>query len=245
MSSATAGPRRQPTVAIIGAGMSGICMGIKLQQAGIDDFTDLREAPTSSAARGARTATPASSATSRRASTSSPSRPTRAGRTASRPGPRSGATSTGSPASTACVRGSGSGPRSWTRAHDDGRWRLRTAAGEDRRGRLPDLGHRRPAPPAATRDRGTRLLRGRQLPLGALGPRRPARRPPGRRHRHRLDRRADRRRARRRRRAPGRSSSAPRSGSCRWRTSLHAGSAGALLAARPSLDRLLAYAGTR
>jgi cation diffusion facilitator CzcD-associated flavoprotein CzcO len=30
---------RKPTVAIIGAGMSGICMGVKLQRAGIDDFT--------------------------------------------------------------------------------------------------------------------------------------------------------------------------------------------------------------
>ena len=30
---------RKPRVAIVGAGMSGICMGLKLQRAGIDDFT--------------------------------------------------------------------------------------------------------------------------------------------------------------------------------------------------------------
>jgi cation diffusion facilitator CzcD-associated flavoprotein CzcO len=30
---------RTPTVAIVGAGMSGLCMGMKLKQAGIDDFT--------------------------------------------------------------------------------------------------------------------------------------------------------------------------------------------------------------
>jgi len=33
------GPSRTPTVAIVGAGMSGICMGIKLAQAGVDSFT--------------------------------------------------------------------------------------------------------------------------------------------------------------------------------------------------------------
>src|SRR5919107_5186635 len=33
------GPRPTPTVAIIGAGLSGLCMGIKLKQAGIDSFT--------------------------------------------------------------------------------------------------------------------------------------------------------------------------------------------------------------
>src|SRR5919107_4199236 len=33
------GPRPAPTVAIVGAGMSGLCMGIKLKQAGIDSFT--------------------------------------------------------------------------------------------------------------------------------------------------------------------------------------------------------------
>ena len=32
-------PSRTPKVAIVGAGMSGICMGIKLKQAGIDSFT--------------------------------------------------------------------------------------------------------------------------------------------------------------------------------------------------------------
>jgi cation diffusion facilitator CzcD-associated flavoprotein CzcO len=31
--------RRQPRVAIVGAGMSGLCMGIKLEEAGIHDFT--------------------------------------------------------------------------------------------------------------------------------------------------------------------------------------------------------------
>jgi cation diffusion facilitator CzcD-associated flavoprotein CzcO len=30
---------RKPTVAVVGAGMSGLCMGIKLKRAGIDDFT--------------------------------------------------------------------------------------------------------------------------------------------------------------------------------------------------------------
>ncbi len=33
------GHRPAPTVAIVGAGMSGLCMGIKLKQAGIDSFT--------------------------------------------------------------------------------------------------------------------------------------------------------------------------------------------------------------
>ena len=37
--SANGAPRRTPTVAIVGAGMSGLCMGIKLKQAGIDSFT--------------------------------------------------------------------------------------------------------------------------------------------------------------------------------------------------------------
>ena len=32
-------PRRNISVAIIGAGMSGLCMAAKLQDAGIDDFT--------------------------------------------------------------------------------------------------------------------------------------------------------------------------------------------------------------
>jgi cation diffusion facilitator CzcD-associated flavoprotein CzcO/acetyl esterase/lipase len=32
-------PRRAPRVAVIGAGMSGLCVGAKLQRAGIDDFT--------------------------------------------------------------------------------------------------------------------------------------------------------------------------------------------------------------
>ena len=35
---------RTPTVAIVGAGMSGLCMGIKLKEAGIEDFTILEKA---------------------------------------------------------------------------------------------------------------------------------------------------------------------------------------------------------
>jgi cation diffusion facilitator CzcD-associated flavoprotein CzcO len=37
-------PGETPTVAIIGAGMSGICMAVKLQGAGIDTFTIFEKA---------------------------------------------------------------------------------------------------------------------------------------------------------------------------------------------------------
>lgn len=39
MTSGNGAAPRRPRVAIVGAGMSGICMGLKLQHAGIDDFT--------------------------------------------------------------------------------------------------------------------------------------------------------------------------------------------------------------
>ena len=45
-------------VAIIGAGMSGLCMAAKPQDAGIDTFNDLRYRPMRSAERGATTPTP-------------------------------------------------------------------------------------------------------------------------------------------------------------------------------------------
>ena len=65
---------------------------------------------------------------------------------------------------------------------------------------------------------GPRLLRRCDVPQLALGPRRHDRRRAGRHHRHRLDRGADRLGRRRPGLRSSRSSSAPRSGSCRRRT---------------------------
>ena len=60
-----------------------------------------------------------------------------------------------------------------------------------RRGRRRDRGDRRAAPPALSRHRRARLVRGRDVPQRALGSRRVDRRRARRHHRHRLDRGAD------------------------------------------------------
>jgi cation diffusion facilitator CzcD-associated flavoprotein CzcO len=45
-SSRNGGAQRTPSIAIVGAGMSGLCMGVKLKQAGIDSFTIYEQAGT-------------------------------------------------------------------------------------------------------------------------------------------------------------------------------------------------------
>ena len=50
--------KRQPAVAIVGAGMSGLCAPIMLQRAGIDGVTSTKK-PTRSAAPGATIPIPA------------------------------------------------------------------------------------------------------------------------------------------------------------------------------------------
>ena len=165
-------------VAILGAGASGICLGVKLREAGFATSRSSRS-PRTSAGRGTTTAIRVRAATCRRTSTRSRSSARRTGRGSSRRRRRSRTTSATSSTSTACGRTSASAARSRAARFDEaaGVWRLRTAAGEEHRGRGARLG-RRPAEPAARagvpgpRDASA----ARALPLGALGPRRRSRR---------------------------------------------------------------------
>ena len=104
--------------------------------------------------------------------------------------------------STASSSGSASATRSPAASSPTAAGSSTTAAGTSRRSRRGHRGHRRAAPPEVPRHRGPRLVRGRDVPQRALGPRRPARRRAGRHHRHRFDRGADRLGDRRPRRAP-------------------------------------------
>ena len=90
-------------IGIIGAGPGGICMAIKLREAGIDTFTIFERAP-ASAARGTTTATRAARATCRRRSTRSRSSSSATGRARTARSPRS------SPTSSTARRSTGSLP---------------------------------------------------------------------------------------------------------------------------------------
>ena len=192
--------QRTPRFVIVGAGMSGLCMGMKLKRAGIESFT-IYEKAEEVGGTWRENRIPGSRATCRRASTRTRSPPTRTGRSVFSPGAEIRATSRD------CARASRPAlahplrrARSWRRAG-------RTAAGASRPAGAASVeadvlvsAAGCCTTPACPRSRASRASPAR-LSLRALGPRRRARRQAGRRDRHRLDRRADRDRARRT--APG------------------------------------------
>ena len=192
-----------PRIAIAGAGMSGLCMAAKLKHAGIHDFTVYEKADE---VGGTWRENTYPGPDLRRAlalllvllrAQPELDAPLRAGR--GDPGllhPRLGGARRARPHPLR-LRGHerALGGRPLAPAHP-GRARGR--------GRRAGLRHRRAAPPAHAGDRGARDVRGRLLPLGALGPLGSARGPSRGGRRNGLDRSPDRLRAGRSRRAAAR-----------------------------------------
>ena len=171
-SSQAPGARPGRRVAILGAGAGGLCMGIGLRGRATTPSRSSRSR-TTSAAPGTTTATPARPATCRRTSTRSRSSEPRVEPRVLARSRRSRATCATAPRSTACCRRSASAPRSQAASFDEsaGLWRIRTCGGRGDRGRRSRQRARSAEPSAVSRSAGSRVLRGDDLPLGALGPR--------------------------------------------------------------------------
>ena len=175
------GPPREPRIAIIGSGFSGLCLGIQLQQG---------RASTPSRSSRRRTALGGTWRDNTYPGAACDVAVVRlllllraedaTGRASGRRSRRSSTTWSTARASTACCRTSASAPRSPSARFDE---RARAsggcarAAGEDARGRGPGE-RRRPAEPARAcpRSRASSAFAGVALPLGALEPRLRARR---------------------------------------------------------------------
>ena len=163
-------------IVIVGAGFSGLAMGIALKRAGIDDFVILEKAGRRRRHLARQHLSRAPRATCRRTSTRSRSSRTRRGRARSRRRPEILAylehcADEVRPArrTSASAREVDAAPRSTRRR---GTWtrRARAAASRSTRARARAR-QRRAAPARAARHPRARALRGQAVPLGALGSR--------------------------------------------------------------------------
>ena len=165
------------TVAVIGAGMSGLLAAHRLAQAGVPSSCS-RRTPTS-AAPGARTPTRAAGSTSRTTSTATPSPRSTTGRSTSPPRRRCSTTSAAAPTSSTCAAHIRFGTEvalgtctTTPRAVDA---RVRTADGSASSASRPTLSSARSVSSTARSSPtspGCDTFAGPVVPLGPLGPRR-------------------------------------------------------------------------